>query len=169
MLRGAPQAQVALLEVRIVPLAGERVRVRRPVHHLSYFRVLVADVVREFRLLESGRRHALVPGSGSGRWVRGVQARLDQRLARLARDHRLELAGSKRVHVAGLGCHQEHHLGAGQCREFVRLQQNEKLISYAVVELQQLVLYRVILVSMRKLTPTLAHVVSFKCDRFSCF
>lgn len=127
VLGRAPQPQVALLQVRVVPLAAQRVRVRvrvrRTVHHLPYFRVLVADVVRQLRFLEAGGGHALVAGRGPGRRVRGVQAGLDEGLARLAGDHGLQLAGGEGVHVAGLGGHQEHHLGARQRGQLVCLQQ----------------------------------------------
>lgn len=127
-----PQPQVALLQVRVMPLAAQRVRVsvrvRRTVHHLSYFRVLVADVVRQLGLLESGGGHPLVPGSGTGRRVRRVQARLDEGLPGLAGYHRLELARREGVDVAGLGRHQQHHLGAGQRRQLVRLEQGERCV-----------------------------------------
>lgn len=67
MLRGTTQAQMGLLQVGIVALAGQGVRVRvcmrRTVHHLSYFGVIIADVVGEFRFLESGSGHALIPRS----------------------------------------------------------------------------------------------------------
>lgn len=92
------------------------------VHQLPYFRVFVADVVAELRLLEARRAHPLVAGCSAAGRVRRVEARLDQRLARLRRDHRLQLPRGKRVDVARLGGHQEHHLGAGQRGQFVGLE-----------------------------------------------
>lgn len=81
VLGRAPQPQVALLEVGIVALAGQGVRVRvcmrRAVHHLPYFRILVADVVGELGLLEAGGGHPLVAAGGAGRRVGAVEAGLD--------------------------------------------------------------------------------------------
>lgn len=79
VLRRTAQTQVSLLEVRVVSLRAPqsvrvRVRVRRTVHHLPYFRVLVADVVRQLRLLETGGGHPLVAGCRTGRRIRGVEA-----------------------------------------------------------------------------------------------
>lgn len=119
VLRRAPETQVTLLQMRVVALAGQRVRVRvcmrRTVNHLSYFRILVADVVGELGLLEAGGRHPLVAARRTDRRIGRIQAGLDQRLARLAGDHRLQFAGGERVHVPGLRRHQQHHLGTGQC------------------------------------------------------
>jgi len=86
------------------------------VNKLPYFLVVVADVIAELRLLEARGRHALVPAgvAARGTRVRGVEARLDQGLARLRGYHWLELASGERVHMPGLRCHQQHHLGPGQ-------------------------------------------------------
>ena len=89
------------------------------VHHLPYFLVVVVQRVRQLGLLEAGGRHALV--LRRRRRVRRVEARLDERLARLRRDHRLQLAGGERVHVTRLAGHQQHHLRPGQRRQLVRL------------------------------------------------
>lgn len=35
-------------------------------HQLPYFRILVADVIGQFRLFETGRRHPLVPARPGG-------------------------------------------------------------------------------------------------------
>lgn len=84
VLGRAAQPQVALLEVRVVALAGQGVGVsvcmRRTVHHLPYFRVLVADVVGELRLLEAGGGHPLVTAGGAGRRIGAVEAGLDEGL-----------------------------------------------------------------------------------------
>lgn len=111
-----PRLRVGQMSMPVVAVA---------VHQLSYFRIFVADVVAQFRLLEARRRHPLVTGAAGGR-VGRVQAGLDERFARLRRDHRLELARRERVHVTGLGRHQEHHLRAGERREFVCLRGGEK-------------------------------------------
>lgn len=100
----------------------QRATVRRAVHQLPYFLLVVGNVVRQLGLLEAGRRHPLVPRRAGRRRVRAVEARLDQGLARLARDHRLQLPRRERVHVAGLARDQQHHLRAGQRRQLVRLQ-----------------------------------------------
>lgn len=114
---------MVLLMVRMVD--GALLLLLLAVHKLPYFGiVVVADVVRQVRLLEPGGGHALVArvGARAGRTrVRRVQARLYQRLARLRRDHRLQLARGERVHVARLGRHQQHHLRARQRRQLVRL------------------------------------------------
>lgn len=96
-------------------IAGvQRATVRRAVHQLPYFLLVVGNVVRQLGLLEAGGRHPLV-ARRAGRWrVRAVEARLDQRLAGLARDHRLQLARRECIHVAGLARHQQHHLRARQ-------------------------------------------------------
>lgn len=122
----APQPQVALLQVGVVPLArGQRVGVRvRPVNHLPYFRVLVGDVVGELGLLEAGGRHALVPAASPRRGIGGIQAGLDQSLARFGGDHGLEFARGEGVDVAGFGGDQEHHLGTSEGGEFVGLFHN---------------------------------------------
>jgi len=114
---------MVLLMVRMVD--GALLLLLLAVHKLPYFGiVVVADVVRQVRLLEPGGGHALVArvGARAGRTrVRRVQARLYQRLARLRRDHRLQLARGERVHVTRLGRHQQHHLRARQRRQLVRL------------------------------------------------
>jgi hypothetical protein len=100
-------------------MGRESMRVRRGrrnvtrVHHLPYFLVLVVQRVRQLRLLEAGRRHPLV--HCARRWVRGVEARLNQLLSRLGCDHRLELPRRKRVDMSRLTGHQKHHLGPSQC------------------------------------------------------
>lgn len=109
-----------------VVAAVQRATVRRAVHQLPYFLLVVGDVVRQLGLLESGGRHPLVAGRAGRRRVRAIQARLDQRFTGLARYHRLELARSERVHVTGLARHQQHHLRAGQRRQLVRLQTSQK-------------------------------------------
>jgi len=91
------------------------------VYQLSYFRVLVGDVVAELRLLESGGRHPLIAATDAGR-IRRVEAGLDELLARLRGDHRLQLARGKCVHVARLAGHQQHHLRPGQRGQLVGLQ-----------------------------------------------
>lgn len=81
---------------------------------LPYFLVFIADVVRELGFLEAGGGHALVTPGARRRRVGRIQTRLDQRLARLARDHRLQLPRRERVHVACLRSHEEHHLRSRQ-------------------------------------------------------
>lgn len=114
VLRRTSEPQVRLLQVGIVVGAegGVRLRVgvRRTVYHMPYFRLLVADVVRQFGLLEAGGGHPLVAGSGAGRRIRGIEARLDQGFARLAGYHRLEFSRRESVHVACFRSDQEHHL-----------------------------------------------------------
>lgn len=90
------------------------------VYQLSYFRVLVGDVVAELRLLEPGGRHPLVAAAHTGR-IRRVEAGLDELLSRLRGDHRLQLARGKCVHVARLAGHQQHHLRPGQRGQLVGL------------------------------------------------
>lgn len=85
--------------------AVQRATVRRAVHQLPYFLLVVRDVVRQLGLLEPGGRHSLVARRTRRRRVRAVQACLDQRFARLARDHRLQLTGRERVHVTSLARH----------------------------------------------------------------
>lgn len=73
------------------------------VHHLPYFLVLVVQRVSQLRLLEARRRHALIH---CARWrIRRVEARLDQRFARLGRDHRLKFPCSEGVDVSCLAGH----------------------------------------------------------------
>lgn len=55
----------------------QRATVRRAVHQLPYFLLVVGDVVRQLGLLESGRWHPLVARRTRRRWVRTVQTRLD--------------------------------------------------------------------------------------------
>lgn len=104
------------------------------VHKVPYFLFVVADVVRQLRLLEAGRAHALVAAAVAAAaarrraGVRRVEARLDQGLTGLRRDHGLQLTRGEGVDVAGLGRHQQHHLRARQRRELVRLQQTAKVV-----------------------------------------
>lgn len=85
--------------------AVQRATVRRAVHQLPYFLLVVGDVVRQLGLLEAGGRHPLITRRAR-RWrVRAVETRLDQRLAGITRDHRLQFARRERVHVAGLARH----------------------------------------------------------------
>ena len=51
---------------------------------------------------------------------------LYQCLSGVRGDHGLELPGGEGVHVAGLGGHEEHHLGPSQGRELVGLQQQAR-------------------------------------------
>lgn len=96
-------------------IAGvQRATVRRAVHQLPYFLLVVGNVVRQLGLLEAGGRHPLVARRAGRRRIRAVEARLNQRLAGLARDHRLQLARRECVHVTGLARHQQHHLRACQ-------------------------------------------------------
>lgn len=99
--------------------------VRRSVHQLSYFLLVVGDVVSQLGLLESGRGHSLIARRARRRRVRTVEARLDQRLSRLARYHRLELPRCERVHVTGLARHEQHHLRPRQRRKLVSLKFNK--------------------------------------------
>lgn len=94
------------------------------VSHLCVAHALrFGHLVGEVRLLEARGAHALVHGwVGAWRRVRRVEARLDQGLARLARDHGLEFARSKRVDVARFTGHQQQDLGARQGGQLVRLQ-----------------------------------------------
>lgn len=84
----------------------QRATVRRAVHQLPYFLLVVGDVVRQLGLLEAGGRHPLVARRARRRRIRAVEARLDQRLPGIARDHRLQFARRERVHMAGLARHQ---------------------------------------------------------------
>lgn len=106
VLGGPTETQMALLQMGVVPLGPQGVRVRvcmwRPVYHLSYFGILVADVVGELGLLKTGGRHPLVRSGRTSRRIRGVEARLDEGLARLTSYHGLELASGERVHVSRL-------------------------------------------------------------------
>lgn len=84
----------------------------------------LGHLVGEVGLLEAGGAHPLVGGGvGAGRRVGRVQAGLDQGLARLRRDHGLQLPGGERVHVSRLARHQQQHLSARQRRQLVRLQE----------------------------------------------
>lgn len=102
--------------------AVERATVRRAIHQLPYFLLVVGYVVGQFGLLEPGRGHPLVAGRAGGGRIRAVQAGLDEGLAGLARYHRLQLPRRERVHVPGLAGHQQHHLRTCQRRQLVRLQ-----------------------------------------------
>lgn len=94
-----------------------------PDPHLCVTHALrLGHLVGEVRLLESRGAHSLVHGRvGAWRRVRRIQARLDQGLARLTRDHGLELAGGKSVHVARFTGHQQQDLGSRQGGQLVRL------------------------------------------------
>lgn len=96
---------------------------RRRVHHLAHLVLLLGDGVGELGLLVPGGRHALVMVrvAGHRRRVGAVQAGLDQRFARLRRDHGLQLPGGEGVDVARLGGDQQHHLGPRQRGQLVRL------------------------------------------------
>ena len=50
-----------------------------------------------------------------------IQALLNQSLALLFGDERLQLGRSERVHVAGLGCDQQQNLSSSERAQFVRL------------------------------------------------
>ena len=58
--------------------------------------------------------------------VRLVQTGLDERLASLARDHRLQLRRGEGVDVARLRGHQQHHLCPCKGAQFVRLQRERE-------------------------------------------
>lgn len=75
------------------------------VNQLSYFGVLVGDIVAELRLLEARGRHPLVAATDARR-IRRIEAGLDELLARLRGDHRLELPRGKCVDVARFAGHQ---------------------------------------------------------------
>lgn len=90
------------------------------VNQLSYFGVLVGDVVAQLRLLEACRGHALISAADTWR-IRRIEARLYELLARLRCDHRLQLARGKCVNVPRLAGHQQHHLSPGQRRQLVGL------------------------------------------------
>lgn len=102
--------------------AVQRATVRRAIHQLPYFLLVVGYVVGQFGLLEPGRGHPLVAGGTGGGRVRTVQTGLDQRLPGLARYHRLQLSCRKRVHMPSFAGYQQHHLCTCQCRQLVRLQ-----------------------------------------------
>lgn len=102
--------------------AVQRATVRRAIHQLPYFLLVVGYVVGQFCLLKPGRGHPLVTGGTGGGRVRAVQASLDQRFPGLARYHRLQFSRRERIHMAGLACYQQHHLCTCQCRQLVRLQ-----------------------------------------------
>lgn len=114
------------MDPRMIAPTTEGVVVRAAaIHQLPYFAILIGDVVGQFGFLEPCRGHALIPGAAAAaarRRVRRVQARLDQRLPRLGRDHRLQLPRRERVHVPRLRRHQQHHLRPRQRRQLVRLQ-----------------------------------------------
>lgn len=95
------------------------------VSHLCVAHALrFGHLVGEVRLLEARGAHALVHGGvGARRRVRRVEARLDQGLARLARDHGLEFARGERVDVARFAGHQQQDLGARQGGKLVRLRE----------------------------------------------
>jgi hypothetical protein len=117
--------------VGVVGGGGQRGRrgVMRGIHHLSYFLLVrVSDVVSQFRLLITGHGHPLVRRSSRRRGVRRVEAGLDQRLACVRRDHRLQLARRERVDVSRLARDKEHHLRAGQRRQLVSLKTDHKLL-----------------------------------------
>lgn len=142
---GMAAAAVVVVRRRMRLVGRECMRVGRSwryvtgVHHLPYFLVLVVQRVSQLRLLEAGGRHALV--DGAGRRVGRVEARLDQRLAGLGRDHRLQFPRGERVDVARLAGHQQHDLRARQCRQFVSLRQSNPigylLCQYQMPEKQQ--------------------------------
>lgn len=90
------------------------------VNQLSYFGVLVGDVVAQLRLLEARRGHALISAANARR-IRRIEARLYQLFARLRRYHRLQLARGKCVDVTRLAGHQQHHLSTSQRRQLVGL------------------------------------------------
>ena len=102
-------------------LKADRATVPDP--HLCVTQALrLGHLVGEVRLLESRGAHSLVHGRVSARRrVWRIQARLDQGLARFARDHGLELAGCKSVHVARFTGHQQKDLGSCQGGQLVRL------------------------------------------------
>lgn len=89
----------------------------------------LGHLVGEVGLLESRGAHPLVHGRvGAWRRVRRIQARLDQGLARFARDHGLEFAGRKRVHVACFTGHQQQDLGSRQGGQLVRLRAEKSTV-----------------------------------------
>lgn len=98
----------------------------------------LGHLVGEVRLLESRGAHSLVHG-GVGAWrrVRRIQARLDQGLARLTRDHGLELAGGKSVHVARFAGHQQQDLGSRQGGQLVRLRGEHSTVRNAFIHLDR--------------------------------
>jgi len=121
------------VRVVVVVVVGLRqsVRVRRGrwnmtcVHHLPYFLVLVVQRVSQLRLFEARGRHPLVHGVG---WrVRRVQTRLNEGLSCFRSDHRLKLPSGKSIYMARFTGHQQHHLGARQCRQFVSLFHDSRL------------------------------------------
>lgn len=69
------------------------------VRQLPHLHVLVNYVIGELGFLEAGGRHALLAGGGR---VGRVEARLDEPLAGVRRDHGLQLPRGERVHVARL-------------------------------------------------------------------
>lgn len=84
--------------------------------------VRLGHLVGEVRLLKASGTHALVSGGvRARRRVRGIEARLDQRLPRLAGDHGLQLPRGKRVHMARLAGHQQQDLSASQRGELIGL------------------------------------------------
>lgn len=68
---------------------------------LPHLHILIYNVIRQLSFLEAGGRHALLAG---GRGVGGVEAGLDESLAGLRCDHRLQFASCERVHVSCLRC-----------------------------------------------------------------
>lgn len=115
MSRGTPGGTATVSAV-------ERATVRRAIHQLPYFLLVVGYVVRQFGLLEPGCGHPLVARRPRRRRIGTVQTRLDQGLPRLARYHRLQLPRRERVHVPGLAGNQQHHLRTCQRRQLVGLQ-----------------------------------------------
>lgn len=83
----------------------QRATVRRAVHQLPYFLLVVGDVVRQLGLLEASGWHPLVARWARWRRIRTVKTGLDQRLAGIARDHRLQFTRRERVYVASLARH----------------------------------------------------------------
>lgn len=110
-----------------------------PGPHLCVTHALrLGHLVGEVRLLESRGAHPLVHGRvGARRRVRRIQARLDQGLARFARDHRLEFAGRKSVHVTRFTGHQQQDLGSGQGGQLVRLRGENSTVSKDLIHLDR--------------------------------
>ena len=96
------------------------------VTHTLWLRHLVGEV----RLLEACGTHALVHrGIRARRWVRWVEACLDQGFACFTCDHGLEFAGSESVDVARFTGHKQQDLGSCQGREFIGLGDRKKKMS----------------------------------------
>jgi len=111
-----------------------RWRIVTIIHHLPYFLLLLAvrHVVSQLGFFVTGNGHSLVARRHRRRWVRRVEAGLNESFSRVRRDHRLKLARRERVHVAGLARDQQHHLRPRKRRQLVCLESKNKTIKFLI-------------------------------------